>query len=1064
MSIIDLRSDFLSLPSAAMRAAAEKAWDSRCFGLREDPWQQQLETRLAALLGKEDALIFPTCSMANTVAMMAQCLPGSTVLCPPDAHVLLSEGNAAAALAGLSLRGVIASPSALVEGWLAPVSAWAESLAAAPDEQRSPVAMCVLENTHNRAGGWVLPRGYVDAVGQAAHAAGAALHMDGARLLYAAAALGTPPAQLVAGCDSVALSLNKHTGSPIAAALVGSRALIARALVLRQRLGGGLRPVGAACAAALQGLDELDELQGVVARTRRLAEGLSGIAPFTVNEPERCTNLVVLQLPDGGCAERALAAFTERGVLAMGFGPARLRLALHRGIGDAQVDRVLATAVAIAPFFEPPPAGGHSPGEMKTMSCRVGIDIGGTFTDFALFDDDRKDVTIHKALTTPAEPEQAVLAGITALAERAGVAISDISLVVHGTTLVTNAAIERRGTPTAMLVTRGFRDVLDIAMEQRYDLYDMRIRFPAPLVARNLRIEVDERMDGEGKVRSPLSLENLEQQVRDAVEQHGVRSIAVCLMHSYVNDAHEQRLGAWLAEKFPGLRVSLSSVVFPFAREYQRWTTTCLNAYVQPLVDDYVNRLERGLSMAGFKGEFFIMSSSGSTLTPEMARKFPVRLLESGPAAGALMSARHSEWLKRPQILSFDMGGTTAKGCVVLDHTPLKRYDFEVGRVHDFKRGSGLPVKIPVIDMIEIGSGGGSIADLDDRGVVRVGPRSASSVPGPACYARGGVEPTLTDANLVLGYLDAKSFLGGKMALDVAAAESAIGERIGKPLGTDAQRAAWGIHEVINEDVAKAFRVHASERGVDYRRCSMIVFGGSGPLHGARIARKLRVPQVICPNGAGVMSAFGLLSSPVGFEMVQSLRISLDALSAERYLEIVHDLEKRVRAEFKGGSMSLGEGTLQLKLDMRYLGQGYEVEVDIPDPGNAAVVGEISALFNKAYAAIFGQSFEDKEVEIVAWKAEVQGEVPGDGTAYRLRSLDQMDGAALKGHRPAYCAVRGSYVSTPVYDRYRLQSGDVVDGPALIEESESTCVIALGDQAVVDAQGNLIINIESNPS
>lgn len=700
------------------------------------------------------------------------------------------------------------------------------------------------------------------------------------------------------------------------------------------------------------------------------------------------------------------------------------------------------------------------------MSCRVGIDIGGTFTDFALFDDERKDVTIHKALTTPAEPEQAVLAGITTLAQRAGVAIADIAMVVHGTTLVTNAAIERRGTPTAMLVTRGFRDVLDIAMEQRYDLYDMRLRFPTPLVSRHLRIEVDERMDWEGKVRTPLSLDGLEASVRQAIEQSGVESIAVCLMHAYINDAHEQRIGAWLAETFPQLRVSLSSVVFPFAREYQRWTTTCLNAYVQPLVDDYVNRLEDGLAQAGFKGEFFIMSSSGSTLTPEMARRFPVRLLESGPAAGALMSARHSQSLDCPQILSFDMGGTTAKGCVVIDHTPLKRYDFEVGRVHGFKRGSGLPVKIPVIDMIEIGAGGGSIAELDDRGVVRVGPRSASSVPGPACYARGGFEPTLTDANLVLGYLDADSFLGGKMKLDVEAARRAIGERIGTPLGADAERGAWGIHEVINEDVAKAFRVHASERGVDYRRCSMIVFGGSGPLHGARIARKLRVPQVICPNGAGVMSAFGLLSSPVGFEVVQSLRIPLAQLTPAQYLKIVQALEKRVRAEFKGGELAQADGRLQLKLDMRYVGQGYEVEVDLPEPRNAAVVEQLKTLFGQAYATIFGQSFDDKEIEVVAWKAEVQGAVPGDGSTYRLRDGQHDASAALKGHRSAYCAERHVFVSTPVYDRYRLRAGDSIDGPALIEETESTCVIALGDQVFVDQQGNLIIHIdiESNPS
>ena len=699
------------------------------------------------------------------------------------------------------------------------------------------------------------------------------------------------------------------------------------------------------------------------------------------------------------------------------------------------------------------------------MTCRIGIDIGGTFTDFALFDDERHDVVTHKALTTPAEPEQAVLDGLQVLAHKAGVPMQRVAMVVHGTTLVTNAAIERRGTPTAMLVTRGFADVPDIAMEQRYDLYDMRIRFPAPLVRRALRFEVDERITWDGQVHRPLVLDDaLAQRLQSAIERDGVRAVAVCLLHSYANDAHEQALGAWLAERFGRLRVSLSSVVFPFAREYQRWTSTCLNAYVQPLVDDYVGRLERGLAAAGFGGQFLIMSSSGSTLTTDMARSFPLRLLESGPAAGALMSARHSRWLERPQILSFDMGGTTAKGCVVQAHTPLKRYDFEVGRVHEFKRGSGLPVKIPVLDMIEIGAGGGSIADLDGRGVLRVGPRSASAMPGPACYGRGGQEATLTDANLVLGYLDADSFLGGRMKLDLAGAERAIGERIGQPLAVPLERAAWGIHEVINEDVAKAFRVHASERGVDYRRCSMVVFGGSGPAHGTRIARKLRIPQVVCPNGAGVMSAFGLLSSPVGFEIVQSLRIALDALTPARFAEIVASLEQRVRGQLASTSVDASAGLLQLRLDMRYLGQGYEVEVEVPEPQAPAAFGRLRALFGQAYARVFGQQFDDKEVEIVAWKAEVNGPVPGGERPYRLREGAASAAVARKGERPAFFADGagpGRYLPTAVYDRYALQAGDVVDGPALIEENESTCVLAPGDQAVVDAQRNLIISIGS---
>jgi N-methylhydantoinase A len=695
------------------------------------------------------------------------------------------------------------------------------------------------------------------------------------------------------------------------------------------------------------------------------------------------------------------------------------------------------------------------------MTYRIGIDIGGTFTDFALFDDRQREIVTHKSLTTPAAPDQAVLEGVATLTGLAGIDAGDVSMIVHGTTLVTNAVIERRGSPTAMVVTRGFRDVLDIAMEQRYDLFDLRIRFPAPLVPRSLRFEVDERIATDGSVRRPLVLDGLAARVQRAIDTDGVRGIAVCLLHSYANPTHELALVQWLESTFPDLRVSASSVIFPFAREYSRWTTACLNAYVQPVVDAYVDRLERGLAAAGFRGQFLIMSSSGSTLTPDMARRYPVRLLESGPAAGALMSARHSRWLGAPQVLSFDMGGTTAKGCVVREHVPLKRYEFEVARVHEFKRGSGLPIKIPVIDMIEIGAGGGSLADLDSRGVLRVGPRSAGADPGPACYGRGGREPTLTDANLLLGYLDAASFLGGRMRLDLDAAREAVRQRIAGPLDVSIERAAWGVHEVINEDVAKAFRVHASERGVDYRRCSMIVFGGSGPIHGVRVARKLRIPRVVCPSGAGVMSAFGLLASPVGFELVQSLRVPLAALTAERFARITGDLEARVRAQLVSAGVDAAHSLVLLRLDMRYEGQGYEVEVRLPPMDTAQAIAELPARFAEAYSTIFGMSFADRAIEIIAWKCEVQGPIAGGDAPYRL-STPAAAPAALRGRRPAYHPEAGRHLECPVYDRYGLAPGDFVVGPALIEEAESTCVLAPGDRAHVDAQLSLIIDIGGN--
>jgi len=692
------------------------------------------------------------------------------------------------------------------------------------------------------------------------------------------------------------------------------------------------------------------------------------------------------------------------------------------------------------------------------MFHRIGVDIGGTFTDFALFDDRSREIVTHKSLTTSADPAQAVIAGIEVLTRRADIRPADVAMVVHGTTLVTNAIIERKGAPTAMIVTRGFRDVLDIAMECRYDLFDLRLRFPSPVVARELRFEVSERVKWDGSVAERLELDGLRDQLVAAIEQHGVRSVAVCLLHSYANPEHEQEIATWLAQQFPTLNVSASADVFPFMREYARWTTACLNAYVQPAVDEYLRRLEDGLGALGFRGKFLIMSSSGSTLTPDIARRYPVRMLESGPAAGVLMSARHSVDLELPQILSFDMGGTTAKGCMIRDHAPLKRYDFEVARMHEFKRGSGLPVKIPVLDMIEIGSGGGSLAQPDDRGMLAVGPRSAGADPGPACYGRGGRRPTLTDANLVLGYLDSSSFLGGTMSLDRDAAAAAIENEVARPLKLDVEKAAWGVHEVINEDVAKAFRVHASERGVDYRRCSMVVFGGSGPIHGTRIARKLRIPRVVCPSGAGVMSAFGLLMSPIGFERVQSLRVGLDTLSPERFKATVDALVAQARATLRETGLADSECEAAVKVDMRYVGQGYEVEVPLRAAPAAEALAALPGDFEREYRAIFGLAFDDRALEIVAWKVEVHGPTPGAGSPYRLKHAKRSP-ESLRGHRQAYFPDAGGYVRCAVYDRYALKPGHVVDGPALIEEAESTCVLGAGDRATVDERLNLVIDV-----
>jgi len=693
------------------------------------------------------------------------------------------------------------------------------------------------------------------------------------------------------------------------------------------------------------------------------------------------------------------------------------------------------------------------------MTYRIGVDIGGTFTDFALFDDATGLVHTHKQLTTPADPSTAVIEGVRTVTASAGLRVADIAVVVHGTTLVTNAIIERRGSVTAMLVTRGFADVLDIGLERRYDLYDLRLRFPAPVVPRQLRIEVEGRLREDGTEEQPLALEAVLPHLRQMVEAHGVQSVAVCFLHSYREPRHERIAVEWLQKHFPLLQISASADIFPYIREYERWTTACLNAYVQPVVGLYLTRLEAGLAQDGFRGRFLVMSSSGGTLTGETARRFPIRLLESGPAAGALMSASLGRSLDEMHILSFDMGGTTAKGCLIHDGQPLKRYELEVARTHEFKKGSGLPAKIPVLDMIEIGAGGGSLADIDERRTIRVGPRSAGASPGPACYGLGGTNPTLTDANLVLGYLDPQSFLGGTMTIDKGAARSAIEQHVGKALNVDAMRAAWGIHEIINEDVARAFRVHASERGSDYRNCSMIVFGGSGPLHGCRVARKLRIPRVICPWGAGVMSAFGLLASPLGFEVARSRRVGVDDIGALALAQQLEQLGVEARQFLVDAGVPVAEAQLHYRLDMRYEGQGYEVEVGLPDDLRTdAVHAALPALFATAYRTVFGTVFEERPIEIVNWKAEARGPVPGKDVLYHLPSPASVR-PPIKGWRPAFFLEAQGTLDCPVYDRYAMPAGFSFDGPALVEERESTCVVAPGDRATIDAAMNLVIAV-----
>lgn len=694
------------------------------------------------------------------------------------------------------------------------------------------------------------------------------------------------------------------------------------------------------------------------------------------------------------------------------------------------------------------------------MAYRLAIDIGGTFTDFALVDETAEEVVIHKALTTSNDPSEAVLEGSSQLLDRQGVSFDAVTTITHGTTLVTNAIIERKGACTGMVTTGGFKDVLDIAHERRYDLFDLRLVFPQPLVPRGFRCEVEERIGYTGAIRTPLNMHGLEKRISEMIDKHGLESLAVCLLHSYLNPVHEMEICTFLKKKFPFLYVSASSDVSPFMREYERFTTTTANAYVQPVVDRYILRLEEGFFSKGFGGMFLMMTSSGGTFTAEAARRFPVRLLESGPAAGVLMSAHMGRALVLPNILSYDMGGTTAKGCLIRNGAPRKKYHMEVARVHEFKQGSGLPIKTPVIDMIEIGSGGGSIAWVDARGLIKVGPSSAGASPGPACYGNGGQEPTLTDASLILGYLDPHFFVGGRMALDVNASKKVISENIAVPLGLDVVTAAWGIHEIVNEDCARAFRIHASERGVDYRSCTMVAFGGSGPVHALRISRKLKIPRVLFPMGAGVFSAFGLLVSPLSFDNLRSYRVPLNELTVEQLEAVFGSMAEESSLLLSRAGVPAHHVQIIRRLDMRYQGQGFEIEITLPH-GVALerCLERLPEIFDSAYRERYGVTLVDEPLEIVNWKVETKDSSPRTGGVYHSDKGGKEE-TMLKGYRQIYVPESQNFEKCPVYSRYAMDPGTVLKGPAVVEEAESTCIIGRGDMVTVDEHYNLVAEIQ----
>jgi N-methylhydantoinase A len=671
-------------------------------------------------------------------------------------------------------------------------------------------------------------------------------------------------------------------------------------------------------------------------------------------------------------------------------------------------------------------------------------DVGGTFTDIAVWDSERGTLEVNKLLTTPDDPSRAVLEGIAAL----GV---DPWAVVHATTLVTNALIERSGVPVGMLTTSGYRDVVETATELRYDPFDLHLTRPEPLAPRKHRLPIDGRIAADGSEVVPLD----EAAVRAAARtfgEAGIRAVAVGFFNSYRNGTHEQRAATILRDENPALAVCCSSDIAPEIREYPRFTTALANAYVQPIAERYLRRLEELLGVP-----LFVMLSDGGITTARVAASEPVQIVESGPAAGAMAAAHIAQAGDFGNVIAFDMGGTTAKISLIRGGVPERNHELEVGRVHRFKKGSGLPVRIPVVELIEIGAGGGSIAARDDLGLLRVGPRSAGAMPGPVCYGRGGVDPTVTDADVYLGYLNPDRFLGGRMTLDIEGTRDAIG-RLAGDLGVNPTEAAAGIADVVDNGMATAARIHIAEHGQDPRQFRLIAFGGAGPVHAYGLARMLHVREVVFPRGAGIASAIGLLVAPRSIEHTRTLVSPIDRPDWEAIDATVSELRQRGAAIMKDAGVAVSDVRYEISADMRFVGQGYEITVPIPeDVVVARDAKALSEIFRTEYRRRFDRELSNMRAEVISWRVRASGEPAV--SEYQLAATDAgFESGATR--RKAYFKEAGGFVDTAVHDRLALSPGDVVSGPAVIEEVESTVVVGPSGQVRVEPGGDLVMTID----
>jgi len=689
-----------------------------------------------------------------------------------------------------------------------------------------------------------------------------------------------------------------------------------------------------------------------------------------------------------------------------------------------------------------------------SASARLAVDIGGTFTDVVLELPEGGRVTT-KLLTTCAHPGEAVLKGIDQVLQQAGIAPSAVGLIIHGTTLATNALIERSGAVTALLTTAGHRDALEMAHEDRFEQYDVMIDRPRPLVPRYLRLPVRERMDRDGRVLIPLD-EATVKAALPVLDKYGVESVAIGYLHAFVNPENEQRTAELLQAARPELSITLASEVCPEIREFERLSTACANAYVRPLMARYLERLADELKGLGFSCPFLMMTSGGGLTTLETAAKFPIRLVESGPAGGAILARQVAQQAGLDRVLSFDMGGTTAKLCLIDDFEPLMSRSFEVDRVYRFKKGSGLPVRIPVIEMVEIGAGGGSIAQVDKLGRIQVGPESAGSEPGPAAYGCGGERPAVTDADVRLGRIVVGTFAGGAFELDISAAERALRKDVAEPLGLDVETAAFGISEVVDENMAAAARAHAAEFGMDLGQRDMVAFGGAAPLHAARLGEKLGVSRIIVPTEAGVGSAVGFLLAPVAYEVVRSRQQNLTTLQADVVNTLMEDMHRESLAVVR-------QGTTRDDLEetrhayMRYVGQGHEIPVSLPVERYGESHGAVfQEAFEAAYRQLYGRIIEGVEIEVLSWTLTISAPVleadePLDNTKPGRTIPEPIEWQAL------FDPSKGGPVDTPVYLREQLRPGDGIHGPALITEDQTTTVVTSNYHAVIDARGHIVM-------